>query len=41
MMIYIRMAGVDIKGMTDKLRLHDPAKVEAKVLKFLSEPVQP
>lgn len=35
MMIYTHMAGVDIKGMTDKLELHDPARIKAKVLKMV------
>ena len=34
MKYYIRKAGVDIKGMTDGLNLHDPQYRNAKVLKF-------
>jgi len=34
MMIYIRKAGVDIKGETDLLRLHNPSLEAAKVLDF-------
>ena len=35
MMIYTRMAGVDIKGMTDKPELHDPSVIKSKVLAFM------
>lgn len=34
MMIYMRKAGVDIKGITDGLNLHDPSRSSAKVLDF-------
>ena len=34
MMIYIRTAGVDIRGVTDCLDLHDLSKAEGKVLIF-------
>ncbi|MFN7685341.1 MAG: site-specific integrase, partial [Oligoflexia bacterium] len=34
MMIYVRTAGVDIKGMTDCLDLHNPAANAGQVLKF-------
>ena len=34
MMIYSRMAGIDIKGITDCLRLHDPKREIGKVLDF-------
>ncbi len=34
MMIYVRTAGVDIKGMTDCLDLHNPATEPGQVLKF-------
>jgi integrase len=34
MMIYVRTAGVDIKGMTDCLDLHDPSSMPAKVINF-------
>jgi integrase len=34
MMIYVRTAGVDIKGMTDCLDLHNPSHEAARVLKF-------
>ena len=34
MMIYIRTAGIDIRGITDRLNLHDPHQVMAKVLGF-------
>lgn len=31
MMIYMRKAGISIRGMTDDLRLHDPEKTDGKV----------
>ncbi len=34
MMIYIRKAGVDIQGATDRLQLHNPSLEPAKVLDF-------
>lgn len=34
MMIYMRKTGIDIKGMTDCLNLHDPMFTGAKVLDF-------
>lgn len=34
MMHYVRLAGVDIRGMSDCLNLHDPSKSEGKVLNF-------
>jgi len=34
MMIYIRKAGIDIRGITHKLELHDPRKTSGKVLNF-------
>ena len=34
MMIYMRKAGVDIKGITDNLSLYNPSRDAAKVLKF-------
>lgn len=34
MMIYVRTAGVDIKGMTDCLDLHNPSTEAGQVLKF-------
>jgi integrase len=34
MQIYIRKAGVDIKGITDKLNLHDPAMKSGEVIPF-------
>jgi integrase len=34
MMIYMRKAGVDIKGITDVLRLHNPSRDAAKVIQF-------
>lgn len=36
MMIYMRKTGIDIKGMTDCLNLHDPNFSGAKVLNFSS-----
>ncbi len=38
MMIYIRKAGVDIRGCTAKLDLHDPVAKAAKVLEFGRSP---
>ena len=38
MMIYIRKAGVDIRGCTAKLDLHDPVAKTAKVLEFGRSP---
>jgi hypothetical protein len=37
MMIYIRKAGVDIKGCTNVLDLHDPSAEIGKVLQFKTE----
>ena len=37
MMIYMRKAGINIKGMTDCLNLHDPHFSGAKVLNFSSQ----
>jgi len=34
MMIYIRKAGIDIKGITDRLNLHDPSQTTAHVIGF-------
>ena len=34
MMIYMRKAGVDIRGITDGLDLHNPVREAAKVLDF-------
>ena len=34
MMIYLRKAGVDIKGSTDNLDLHNPKKELAAVIAF-------
>lgn len=34
MMIYSRMAGIDIKGITDILNLHNPSRTAGKVLDF-------
>lgn len=34
MMIYVRKAGVDIRGMSDCLDLHDPCSKEGKVIRF-------
>jgi integrase len=34
MMIYIRKAGVDIKGITDSLEIHDPSSERGKVLQL-------
>lgn len=34
MQFYIRKAGVDIKGISDKLSLHNPAVVQDNVLRF-------
>lgn len=36
MMIYMRKTGIDIRGMTDCLNLHDPNFSGAKVLNFLT-----
>ncbi|MFN7903948.1 MAG: tyrosine-type recombinase/integrase [Pseudobdellovibrionaceae bacterium] len=36
MQIYIRKAGVNIKGITNSLDLHDPSEQESKVLSFAS-----
>jgi hypothetical protein len=38
MMIYIRKAGVDIRGCTAKLDLHDPVAKAARVLEFGRSP---
>lgn len=37
MMIYVRKAGVDIKGMTDNFDLHNPFSEQAKVLPLKAE----
>ena len=37
MMIYIRKAGIDIRGVTDCLLLHNPSIKTAKVLRFSDE----
>jgi hypothetical protein len=34
MQIYIRKAGVNIKGITNNLDLHDPFNTDAKVIKM-------
>lgn len=34
MMIYMRKAGIDIRGITDVLNLHNPEKVSARILDF-------
>jgi integrase len=34
MMIYVRKAGIDLQGMMDDFKLHDPCLTEAKVLKL-------
>lgn len=34
MMIYVRKAGVDIKGMTDGFEIHDPVKPQGKMIKL-------
>jgi hypothetical protein len=34
MMIYMRKAGIDIKGITDKLDLHNPRFETARILDF-------
>jgi len=34
MMVYIRKAGIDIKGITDRLNLHDPGQTTAHVIGF-------
>lgn len=34
MMIYIRKAGINIRGITDTLSLHDPSKNEGQILQF-------
>ena len=34
MMIYMRKAGVEIRGITDGLNLHNPARKVTKVLDF-------
>lgn len=36
MQIYIRKAGVDIKGITDALDLHNPVEIKGKVMDFRS-----
>lgn len=36
MMIYMRKAGIAIKGMTDNLRLHDPEKPEGEVISIFA-----
>ena len=35
--IYFRKAGIEIKGITDNLSIHDPRKTEAEVLKFTKD----
>lgn len=39
MQIYVRKAGVDIKGIADSLDLHDPVATKAEVLQF--RPITP
>ena len=34
MMVYMRKAGVQIQGITDNLRLHNPSREAAKVIQF-------
>lgn len=37
MQIYMRKAGVDIKGITDRLEIHNPSRIGGEVLKFAFE----
>jgi hypothetical protein len=39
MQIYVRKAGVDVKGIADSLNLHDPIATKAEVLQF--RPITP
>ena len=34
MQIYIRKAGMDIRGATEKLELHDPVAPQGKLIKL-------
>jgi len=34
MMIYVRKAGINIRGITDNLQLHDPNRQAGQVLAF-------
>ncbi len=36
LMIYMRKAGINIRGITDCLKLHNPSQEHAKVLEFES-----
>lgn len=37
MMIYMRKAGITIRGMTDNFRLHDPSPTPAQVISIFSQ----
>jgi len=34
MMIYVRKAGINIRGITDDLQLHDPSHVNGQVIQL-------
>lgn len=41
MMIYTRKAGIDIRGITDCLNLHDPSREQGQVLEFVGSRSKP
>jgi hypothetical protein len=40
MMVYVRKSGVDIRGMSDCLNLHNPSRQEAEVISLYTEKLE-